>query len=108
MGSQLGGRAAAPTPAALSLTLEVNYLRDVNWPLLRAGIPPLWKLVVHNRATAPATGLGLRLSLAHFLDTGEIALPEIPPGGAHEVDIRGRHWVRCNFEAAARLGGGQC
>jgi hypothetical protein len=66
-------------PSSTTLTVEVNYLHDLNWSLVRAGIPPVWNVRVHNRGTAPASGLRLRLPLAHFLDTGEIALPEIPP-----------------------------
>jgi hypothetical protein len=91
------------TPPQASLTVEVTYLRDLNWSLLRAGIPPVWRVAVHNRGTAPAAGLRLRLWLAHYLDSGEVALPPVPPGKVHELDVAGISWFRRDFEAASAL-----
>jgi hypothetical protein len=43
------------------------------------------------------------LSLAHYLDTGEMVLPRIPPGRSHDVNGAACTWPRRDFEAANQL-----
>src|SRR5579872_5964475 len=93
-----------PPPPTILLKVQVTYLRDVNWSLLRAGIPPVWRLRIKNCDAAPAAGLRLQMLLGHYLDSGEIALPDIPPHQTRNVPL-GRHRWKLNFSAAESLAG---
>src|SRR5438876_1035697 len=59
------------------LALEITYMRKVNWSLLRAGLPLVWRLTIRNCDSTPAGGLRARLSLPNYLNTGWFPLPEI-------------------------------
>jgi len=86
-----------------ALTIEITYMRKVNWSLLRAGIPLVWKLSVRNEDSVPARDLMVRLWLPDYLDTGPVSLPEIAPGATHEVNPRELPWIRQDFAAAMSL-----
>ena len=88
---------------ARALTVDITYMRQANWSLLRAGIPLVWEFTVHNRDCVPAVGLMARLSLPGYLDTGPFALPEIVPGACHVYDHTDLTWMHRDFEAAMRL-----
>jgi hypothetical protein len=49
------------------LSIKVLYMRKVNWSLLRAGLPLLWKLTVHPSASVPAEDVSLRFYLPPYL-----------------------------------------
>jgi hypothetical protein len=86
-----------------ALRIEITYMRKVNWSLLRAGLPLVWRLAIHNRDVTPAVGVSLRLSLLPYLDTGPVALPEIAPGDTNEIAPAALPWICQDFAAAMRL-----
>jgi len=101
---------AAPTPIcgickqpAENLAIKITYMRKVNWSLLRAGVPLIWKLIFCNCDSAPAVDLTLRISLPNYLDTGNVSLPEIAPGNTYEDDFPDLPWILRDFEAALQL-----
>ena len=47
-----GGRMST---ADFSVRIEIDYQLRLNWSLLRAGIPLLWRVAIENRALTPAS-----------------------------------------------------
>ena len=99
----------------MKLSVEIQYMRKANWSLLRAGLPLVWKLVIHNTGDA-ATPLGLKLriwlpsqrqpALPPLLDSGEIPIDDpIASGESRDLTPRLRtdHRVEADFEQAVRL-----
>jgi len=42
----------------MHLTVEISYMGEINWLLLRTGIPPVRLLTIGNRENKPARRLG--------------------------------------------------
>lgn len=89
--------------SALCLRVAISYVPRLNWSLLRAGVPLVWRLSVENRRETPAAGCALRLVVPDFLDSGPIVLRELAPGETQVFDGERLPWVRRDFARAARL-----
>ena len=88
---------------ACCLRVTIAYLPRLNWSLLRAGVPLIWRLAVENCGAAAVAGCALRIELPGFLDSGAIALRELAPGETLELDAARLPWVRRDFARAAQL-----
>jgi len=42
--------------SALCVRVAISYVPRLNWSLLRAGVPLVWRLSVENRGETPAAG----------------------------------------------------
>lgn len=89
--------------SALCLRVAISYVPRLNWSLLRAGVPLVWRLSVENRRETPIVGCALRLEVPDFLDSGPIALRELAAGETQVLDGERLPWLRCDFARAARL-----
>ncbi len=88
----------------MRLVVEIRYMRQVNWSLLRAGIPLVPRLAVRNAGNAPIRDLALRLSLTPYLDSGPLPLPLLAPGETHT--LKSFHWIKADYDAVMRLADG--
>src|SRR5262249_54214495 len=85
------------------LHLEIGYLRQINWSLLHAGIPPVWQLRLTNNGSGRARGLRCRGPLPGCVDSGPVNFPPIEPQQKHPVDLSRVRWVRRNVERAMQI-----
>lgn len=105
--SSLPAAAWLATPVAIMIpqagrsVLEVSFLREVNWSVLRSGIPFVWRLRVVNQSPATLGALRLGFTIPGYLECAEVSVPELPPGVAHEVRGQDLSW-RVDYDAATR------
>ncbi len=81
--------------------LELSFLREINWSVLRGGIPFVWSLKVHNADAKPLGAFTLRMAVPGYLECADIRVPALPSGAVHEVRPKDLAW-RVDYDAAAR------
>lgn len=88
------------------LYVEITFMRKVNWSLLAAGIPVVWKLDIRNGSSKSLEPMELKLWIGSksdlYVDSGPHHLPEIPADSSHSVEIHSLSWRR-DFKKAMRL-----
>jgi hypothetical protein len=86
--------------------VEITFMRKVNWSLLAAGIPAVWKLDIHNGSSESLEPMELKVWIGGrsdlYVDSGLHHLPAIAADNSHSVEAHSLHW-RSYFNRAMRV-----